>query len=87
MTDVVYEPQYALNPAKTDYLSVLAPGTPRSTLPHPMPISMTLFAGQGDEPTLVKVGTAYEAATRHRTAPPAFGPVPASRAASSGQSR
>ena len=46
MITVVYEPQYALNPAKTDYISVLAPGTPRSTLPHPMPVAITLFAGQ-----------------------------------------
>ena len=40
-----------------------------------MPISITFFAGQGDEPTLIKMGTAYEAATHHRFAPPAFGPV------------
>lgn len=75
MTDVVYEPQYALNPEKTDYVPVLAPGTTKSTLRHPMPISITFFAGQGEEPTLIKVGTAYEAATHHRTPPPAFGPV------------
>jgi amidase len=75
MTDIVYEPRYALNHDKTDYVPVLPPGTARSTLPHPMPISMTFFAGQGDEPVLIRVGTAYEAATRHRTPPPAFGPV------------
>jgi Asp-tRNA(Asn)/Glu-tRNA(Gln) amidotransferase A subunit family amidase len=75
MTDVVYEPQYALNPDKTDYISVLAPGTLKSTLPHPMPIAITFFAGQGEEPTLIKVGTAYEAATHHRRPPPAFGPI------------
>jgi Asp-tRNA(Asn)/Glu-tRNA(Gln) amidotransferase A subunit family amidase len=54
---------------------VLPEGTPRTKLPHPMPISITFFAGQGDEPVLIKVGTAYEAATHHRTPPPAFGPV------------
>jgi amidase len=75
MVTVVYEPQYALNPAKTDYISVLAPGTPRSTLPHPMPVAITLFAGQGGEPTLIRIGTAYEATTHHRTPPPAFGPL------------
>jgi Asp-tRNA(Asn)/Glu-tRNA(Gln) amidotransferase A subunit family amidase len=75
MTDVVYEPQYALNPAKDDYISVLAPGTPKTKLPHPMPIAITFFSGQGEEPTLIKVGTAYEAATHHRTPPPDFGPV------------
>ena len=71
-TDVVYEPRYALNRDKTDYVPVL---------PHPMPISMTFFAGQGDEPVLIRVGTAYEAATRHRTPPPAFGPVTSGRPA------
>ena len=74
-TDVVYEPQYALNADKTDYIAVLAPGTPKTKLPHPMPISITFFAGQGDEPTLIKVGTAYESATHHRRPPPDFGPV------------
>ena len=47
----------------------------QTRLPHPMPISITFFAGQGDEPTLIKIGTAYESATHHRFAPPAFGPV------------
>ena len=74
-TDVIYEPQYALNEDKTDYVSVLPPGTPRSKLPHPMPISITFFAGQGAEPTLIKIGTAYESATHHRFPPPHFGPV------------
>ena len=72
-TRVVYEPQYALNADKTNYTSVLPPGTPQTLLPHPMPISITFFAGQGDEPTLLKVASANEAATKHRTPPPAFG--------------
>jgi hypothetical protein len=41
----------------------------------PMPIAITFFANQGEEPTLIKIGTAHEAATDHRTPPPAFGPV------------
>jgi amidase len=73
-TEVIYEPQYALNEDKTDYIAVLAPGTQLSKLAHPMPISITFFAGQGEEPMLIKVGTAYEAATHHRRPPPAFGP-------------
>jgi amidase len=79
VTDVIYEPAYALNEDKTNYISVLPPGVQKSKLPHPMPISITFFAGQGGEPTLIKVGTAYETATRHRLAPPMFGPVSASR--------
>ena len=49
--------------------------TPKSKLAHPMPVALTFFAGQGEEPVLIKVGTAYESATHHRSAPPAFGPV------------
>lgn len=74
-TDVIYEPQYALNADKTDYLSILPPTTSQSTLPHPMPIALTFFSGQGEEPVLIRVGTAYEAATHHRRAPPDFGPL------------
>jgi Asp-tRNA(Asn)/Glu-tRNA(Gln) amidotransferase A subunit family amidase len=75
MTDVVVEPQYALRPDRRDYVPVLAPGTPQSKLAHPLPIAITFFSGQGDEPVLIKVGTAYEAATHHRRPPPAFGPL------------
>jgi amidase len=75
VTDVVYEPAYALGNNKTSYESVLPDGTPETRLPHPMPIALTFFAGQGDEPTLIEIGTAYEAATHHRFAPPAFGSV------------
>ena len=76
MNDIVYEPRYALNGDRTDYISVLPEGTPRTRLPNPMPTSITFFANMGDEPLLLRVGTAYESATGHRTPPPAFGPVP-----------
>jgi Asp-tRNA(Asn)/Glu-tRNA(Gln) amidotransferase A subunit family amidase len=75
MSDVIYEPRYTLNAAKTDYVSVLPPDAPKTRLPHPMPISITFFAGPGEEPTLIRIGTAYESATHHRTPPPSFGPV------------
>jgi amidase len=75
MTDVIYEPAYALNPEKTDYISVLPPNVQKTKLEHPMPTSITFFSGQGEEPALIKVGTAYEAATQHRTPPPMFGPL------------
>jgi amidase len=76
-TEVVYEPVYALNADKTDYIAVLPPDVQQSKLRHPMPISITFFAGQGEEPTLIKIGSAYEAATHHRFAPPDFGALPA----------
>ncbi len=40
-----------------------------------MPISLTVWGGPGDEPTLIKVASAYEAATHHRTPPPMFPPL------------
>lgn len=76
MSDVVVEPMYALNADRTDYVSVIREGTPRTSLPHAMPIALTFFAGQGQESTLIRIGTAYEAATAHRTPPQAFGPLP-----------
>jgi amidase len=72
---IVYEPTFALNADQTDYVSVLASGTKQTLLPKPMPIAITFFAGQGDEPVLLKIGSAYESATKHRRPPPDFGPV------------
>jgi Asp-tRNA(Asn)/Glu-tRNA(Gln) amidotransferase A subunit family amidase len=68
------EPEYALNTDKDNYISIS--GTEESLLPNPMPISMMFWAGPGDDPTLFKVASAYEAATQHRTPPPDFGPLP-----------
>jgi Asp-tRNA(Asn)/Glu-tRNA(Gln) amidotransferase A subunit family amidase len=75
MNDIVYEPVYALNEAGTNYDSVLPDGVQATTMEHPMPIAITFFANQGDEPLLITVGTAYESATHHRVSPPDFGPV------------
>jgi Asp-tRNA(Asn)/Glu-tRNA(Gln) amidotransferase A subunit family amidase len=70
----VYEPRYVLSPDKAEYDSVT--GDVESMLPHPMPISMMLWAGPGSDAQVIKAASAYEAATRHRVPPPAFGPVP-----------
>lgn len=70
----IYEPQFALSSAKTSYLNLA--GTAPSTLVHPMPIGLMLWAAPGDEPALITVASAYEAATQHRVPPPQFGPVP-----------
>ena len=73
---IIHEPRFALNADRTNYVSVLPEGTQASQLPHLMPIAITFFAGPGDEPALLKAASAYEAATKHRVPPPAFGPVP-----------
>ncbi|MET0290889.1 MAG: amidase [Steroidobacteraceae bacterium] len=40
-----------------------------------LPIGMDIVARPFDEPTLFRIAAAYERATHHRVAPPAFGPV------------
>jgi amidase len=72
-TTVTYDPQYVLSADRQEYLATT--GTVKSELEHPMPISLMFWAGPGDEPEVIKVASAYEAATHHRMAPPDFGPV------------
>lgn len=72
-TTTVYEPQYVLSADKKTYTSVT--GKVESKLAHPMPISMMVWGGPGSDSTVIKVSSAYEAATKHRVPPPAFGPV------------
>ena len=71
---IVYEPGFALSADKTRYNYVS--GTRRLLLPRPMSISMMLWSGPGEEPVLIKIASAYEAATKHRVPPPDFGPLP-----------
>jgi Asp-tRNA(Asn)/Glu-tRNA(Gln) amidotransferase A subunit family amidase len=70
---IVYEPKYELSADKKSYIRVT--GDVQSLLPNPMPISILFFAGPGDEPAALKIGSAYEAATHHRIPPPDFGPL------------
>lgn len=72
--DVVYEPRFVLNAAGDRYDAV--PGYERSLLDTPLPISMMFWAGPGEEAAVLEAASAYEAATRHRVPPPAFGPLP-----------
>jgi Asp-tRNA(Asn)/Glu-tRNA(Gln) amidotransferase A subunit family amidase len=71
---VVYDPDYALTAAKNSYVAV-ANEDRRSTLEFPLPVGISFWAGPGDEGLVLTVAAAYEAATRHRAAPPAFGAV------------
>jgi Asp-tRNA(Asn)/Glu-tRNA(Gln) amidotransferase A subunit family amidase len=76
-TQVAYEPQYELSADGKSYRSVT--GAAESRLPYPMPISLMVWAGPGSDPEVIKVASAYEAATGHRVPPPEFGPVHAQR--------
>jgi Asp-tRNA(Asn)/Glu-tRNA(Gln) amidotransferase A subunit family amidase len=71
---VVYEPEFELNAEKDAYESVSNSTTP-TFLDSPMPIGISFWAGPGDEPVLFEIASAYEAATKHRRAPAAFGPL------------
>ena len=71
---IVYEPEYVLNTARNNYAAA-ANDDRRSTLELPLPVGISFWAGPGDEGVVIKVAAAYEAATRHRTAPPTFGAV------------
>jgi amidase len=55
-----------------------APGGTRLTGPVPakLPLGVMFVARPFAEPTLFRIGSAYEAATKHRIRPPDFGPVP-----------
>src|SRR5712692_173471 len=45
-------------------------------VPAKLPLGVMFFARPFAEPTLFRIASAYEAATKHRIPPPEFGPVP-----------
>lgn len=71
---VVYEPKFALSADTKSYRAVS--GTEQTLLDAPgLPISLAFWAGLGEEGTILKAAAAYEAATKHRRSPKAFGPL------------
>ena len=71
---IIFEPAFALNEAKDKYISV-ANETTQTTMDAPMPFGISFWGGPGDEPVVLKIAATYEAATKHRAPPPAFGPL------------
>ena len=70
---VSYEPKFKLSADGKKYDSIA--GTEPTTLTSPLPFNIGFWAGIGEESTILKVASAYEAATHHRKAPAGFGPV------------
>jgi Asp-tRNA(Asn)/Glu-tRNA(Gln) amidotransferase A subunit family amidase len=72
----VYDPVFALSPDGTRYVSV-ASDTPTTLATPGLPFSLVFRAEPGKEDVLLQIASAYEAASRRRVPPPAFGPLPA----------
>jgi Asp-tRNA(Asn)/Glu-tRNA(Gln) amidotransferase A subunit family amidase len=71
----VYDPFLELSADRRQYTAV-ANNTP-TDLPAPgLPFSLVFRADPGSEGVLLKVASAYEAASKRRVPPPAFGPLP-----------
>jgi len=69
-----YDPVWALSPEGTRYVPV--PSDTPTTIPEPgLPFSLVFRAEPGREDVLLKIASAYEAASRRRVPPPAFGPI------------
>jgi len=71
----VYDPVYQLSSDGGQYLH--APSNTPTTIAEPgLPFSLVFRAEPGKEDVLLHVASAYEAASRRRIPPPAFGPLP-----------
>jgi amidase len=71
----VYDPVFALSPDGTRY--VAAPSNVPTIIPHPgLPFSLVFRCEPGKEDIILKIASAYEAASRRRIPPPAFGTLP-----------
>jgi hypothetical protein len=68
----VYDPVFALSPDGTRYVPV--PSDTPTTIPAPgLPFSLVFRAEPGREDVLLRIASAYEAASKRRVPPPAFG--------------
>jgi amidase len=71
----VYDPVFSLSSDRTRYVS--APSHTPTVIPAPgLPFSLVFRAEPGREDVLLKIASAYEAASKRRIPPPAFGPLP-----------
>jgi amidase len=68
--NVVYEPQFVLSDDKKTYTAIA--GTTPSKVSNPLPFSIEFWGAPGDEPVMLKIASAYEAATHHRKPPAGF---------------
>jgi amidase len=71
----VYDPVFVLSPDRKRYIPTNN-NTP-TTLPGPgLPFSLVFRAEPGKEDVILRVASAYQAASKRRVPPPQFGPLP-----------
>lgn len=70
-----YDPVFALSPNRDRYVGAASDEATHLAEPG-LPFSLVFRAEPGREDLLLKVATAYEAASKRRVPPPAFGPLP-----------
>ena len=69
-----YDAVFALSPDRKKYIS--AASDKPTALPAPgLPFSLVFRAEPGKEDIVLKIASAYEAASKRRVPPPAFGPL------------
>ncbi|HEY1979016.1 MAG TPA: amidase family protein [Xanthobacteraceae bacterium] len=73
---ITYDPVFKLSDDGTRYIS--APSDVPTTLAAPgLPFSLVFRCEPGKEDVILKIASAYEAISKRRIPPPAFGPLPA----------
>jgi amidase len=71
----VYDPVFVLSADKKRYLPTNN-NTPTTLPPPGLPFSLVFRAEPGKEDIILKIASAYEAASKRRIPPPEFGPLP-----------
>jgi amidase len=70
----VYDPVFALSPDKKRYIPTNN-NTPTTLTAPGLPFSLVFRAEPGKEDVILKVASAYQAASKRRVPPPQFGPL------------
>ncbi len=71
----VFDPVFVLSADKKRYIPTSS-NTPTTLPPPGLPFSLVFRAEPGKEDVILKIASAYEAASKRRIPPPEFGPLP-----------
>jgi hypothetical protein len=71
---IAYDPRFALSPDRRKYVG-RASDEPTRILDPGLPFSLVFRTEPGKEDVLLRIASAYEAASNRRVPPPAYGPL------------